>query len=107
MNRAESSVFVERGIHTATYDPPAPTGRRFPDVPMDARYAKWVHAAYDAGLIEPCATTPEVRLRPDDPLTRAIAAHMMVRAKDLAFPKEGQTSADDESLASATSAVGD
>jgi len=55
----------------------------FADVPLNAWYAGWVQAAYGAGLIEPCATTPEMRFCPDDPLTRAVAAHMMVVAKGL------------------------
>jgi hypothetical protein len=52
-------------------------------VPLDAWYAKWVKAAYDAGLIAACQTSPELRFCPNDPLTRALAAHMMVQAKGL------------------------
>jgi hypothetical protein len=149
MNRAESSVFVERGIHAASYDPPTPTSQTFADialdswaakwvqglwadrytdgcgtnpliycpwqghsraegcvfylrmlngadfvplqpsqqtfvdVPLDTWYAGWVQAAHDAGLLEPCRTSPELAFCPNDPLTRALAAHMMVKAKAL------------------------
>ncbi|OGO18785.1 MAG: hypothetical protein A2Z14_00280 [Chloroflexi bacterium RBG_16_48_8] len=41
MNRAESSVFVERGIHGAEYDPPDPIEVDFADVALDAWYADW------------------------------------------------------------------
>jgi hypothetical protein len=52
-------------------------------VPLDAWYAKWVKAAYDAWLITACQTTPDLRFCPDSPLSRALAAYMMVRAKGL------------------------
>ena len=152
MNRAESSVFVERGIHGAEFDPPEPTEVIFADVGLDAWYANWVHglwndgytsgcgtdplrycpdldntraegtvfylrmmygsdyqppastesiftdvdeamwyndwvnAAYQAGIAEPCASEPELLFCPDEPLTRAVAAYMMVQAKDLTLP---------------------
>ncbi len=147
MNRAESAVFVERGIHAADYDPPDPTVVVFTDVVLDAWYADWVHglwddgytagcsadplqycperlhtraegcvfylrmmygkdyqppetpkgyfkdvdtnmwyakwvdACWEAGIAEPCATQPDLLFCPDDGLTRAVAAYMMVKAK--------------------------
>jgi hypothetical protein len=151
MNRAESSVFVERGIHGAAYDPLDPTVVVFTDVALDAWYADWVHglwddgytagcnenpleycpdrshtraegcvfylrmmygadyvpsdpqgyfadvdpgmwyakwvdAAWEAGIAEPCATEPELLFCPEDALTRAVAAYMMVQAKMLDVP---------------------
>jgi hypothetical protein len=148
MNRAESSVFVERGIHGAEYDPPDPTAVIFDDVALNAWYADWVHglwddgytagcgtdpliycpdqehtraegcvfylrmmygadyvpgdpkgyfadvdsemwyakwvdAAWEAGIAEPCGTEPELLFCPEDGLTRAVAAYMMVQAKEL------------------------
>ncbi len=151
MTRAESAVFVERGVHGAGYLPPSPTETVFADVPvsewfskwatglwndgytagcgtdpliycplqehtrtegtvfflrmlMGANYvppdaagifsdvpttfwgAKWIEAAFNAGLIPACETEPELRFCPDDPLDRAMAAYMMVQAKGLSVP---------------------
>jgi hypothetical protein len=151
MNRAESSVFVERGIHGAEYDPPDPTVVVFDDVALDAWYADWVHglwddgytagcgtnpliycpdqehtraegcvfylrmmygadyepgaakgyfvdvdsemwyakwvdAAWEAGIAEACETEPELRFCPEEGLTRAVAAYMMVQAKEILLP---------------------
>jgi parallel beta-helix repeat protein len=149
MNRAESSVFLERGIHGAEYDPPDPTQVLFEDVALNTWYADWVHglwndgytsgcgtdplrycpdlyntraegavfylrmmfgadykppssgkspfrdvdkdlwyfdwvnAAYEAGIVEPCTTKPDLQFCPNEPLTRAVAAYMMVQAKGL------------------------
>jgi hypothetical protein len=81
--RAEGCVFYLRMMNGATYDPAQPATQTFGDVPLDAWYAKWVKAAYDAGLIPACQATPELRFCPNDPLTRALAAYMMVQAKGL------------------------
>jgi len=81
--RAEGCVFYLRMLDGATFDPPQPAGQTFTDVPLDAWYAKWVQAAYDAGLIPACQTSPELTFCPNDPLTRALAAYMMVQAKGL------------------------
>ena len=48
--------------------------------------AKWIEAAYNAGLIPACETSPELRFCPDAPLDRAMAAYMMVQAKGLNLP---------------------
>jgi hypothetical protein len=44
-------------------------------------YTKWVHAAYSAGLLEPCQDSGSVLFCPNAPLTRDWAAFMMVQAK--------------------------
>jgi hypothetical protein len=67
------------------YLPPDPEGI-FADVPLDWWGAKWAEAAYHAGIIHPCETEPELRFCPQDPLDRAMAAFMMVQAKDLPTP---------------------
>ena len=84
--RAEGCVFYLRMLHGADYLPPQPSQQVFADVPLDAWYAGWVQAAYDAGLLEPCQTAPGLLFCPNDPLTRALAAHMMVRAKGIPLP---------------------
>jgi hypothetical protein len=81
--RAEGCVFYLRMLNGSNFEPPQPATQTFGDVPLDAWYAKWVKAAYDAGLIAACQTSPELRFCPNDPLTRALAAHMMVQAKGL------------------------
>jgi hypothetical protein len=55
----------------------------FSDVEVEKWYARWVKAAYQAGLIGACQTGTELRCCPEDPLTRAVAAYMMVQAKGL------------------------
>ena len=81
--RAEGCVFYLRMLRGADYEPAQPKKQTFADVPLEAWYAKWVQAAYDAGLITACQTSPDLRFCPDDPLTRAQAAYMMVQAKGL------------------------
>jgi hypothetical protein len=70
MNRAESAVFVDRGIHGAQYDPPDPTEVVFADVDLQAWYADWVHGLWDDGYTAGCGTDPLVYC-PDDNHTRA------------------------------------
>ena len=64
------------------YVPPAPEGI-FADVDPGLWGAKWAEAAYNAGLIPACDTSPELRFCPDAPLDRATGAYMMVQAKGL------------------------
>jgi hypothetical protein len=80
--RAEGSVFFLRMMHGADYIPPDPSGI-FADVPLDWWGAKWVEAAYTAGIIPACETDPELKFCPNDPLDRAMGAYMMVQAKGL------------------------
>ena len=81
--RAEGCVFYLRMLNDANYEPPQPTQQTFADVPLDVWYSKWVQAAYAAGLIPACQTSPALRICPNDPLSRAMAAYMMVQAKGL------------------------
>ena len=82
-SRAEGSVFFVRMLHGAAFNPPVPDTPLFDDVPIDAWYAKWVHQAYQDGLIDACAESPARLFCPDDPMFRGLAADMMVRAKGL------------------------
>ena len=70
-------------LHGATFEPLQPAQQTFSDVSLDTWHAKWVQAGYDAGLIPACQTSPELRICPNDPLSRAVAAYMMVQAKGL------------------------
>jgi hypothetical protein len=79
--RAEAAVFYLRMLNGPAYVPPDPTTPIYADVALTAWYARWVHAAYAAGLLLPCQTTPSLNYCPDSPLTRDVAAYMMVQAK--------------------------
>jgi|Deesub1362A_J573_1020465.scaffolds.fasta_scaffold04181_2 hypothetical protein len=80
--RAEGAVFFLRMMYGAAYQPPPAKGY-FVDVPLDTWYARWVDAAWEAGIAEACGEEP-LRYCPEEPLTRAAAAYMMARAKGLA-----------------------
>jgi hypothetical protein len=84
--RAEGCVFYLRMMNGATYEPPQPSVQTFSDVPLTTWYARWVKVAYDAGLLTACQSSPELRFCPNDPLTRGLAASMMVQAKGLNLP---------------------
>jgi hypothetical protein len=83
--RTEGTVFFLRMLHGAEYVPPDPVGL-FTDVPVGFWGAKWIEAAYGAGLIPACETSPALRFCPDAPLDRAMAAYMMVQAKGIHLP---------------------
>ena len=98
--RAEGSVLYLRVLNGTNYAPPAPAGI-FVDVPLDQWYARWAEAAYNAGLIPACQTSPQLRFCPNDPMTRAMSAYAMTVAKRLhdttppdgriTFPTNGST----------------
>jgi hypothetical protein len=67
-------------MNGVNYIPPDPGGI-FSDVSTSYWGAKWIEAAYIAGLIPACVTAPELQFCPDAPLDRAMAAFMMVEAK--------------------------
>ncbi|NIM96356.1 MAG: hypothetical protein GTO18_21875 [Anaerolineales bacterium] len=80
--RAEGAVFFLRMMNGADYLPPDPVGI-FADVTVDAWYARWVEAAYAAGILPACEERPELKSCPMDPLDRAMGAYMMVLAKEI------------------------
>ncbi len=80
--RAEGSVLYLRLRNGTSYIPPDPAGI-FVDVPVNQWYARWVEAAYNAGLIPACQTSPELRFCPNDPMTRAMSAFALAAAKRL------------------------
>jgi hypothetical protein len=84
-NIAEGSVFYLRILHGQNFNPPAAVGI-FVDVPIEKWYARWIEAAYAADILLPCATEPKFRACPEDPLSRAMGAYMMVNAKGLTMP---------------------
>ncbi len=60
MTRAESSVFVGRGIHGAGDLPADPGAQVFDDVPLWEWFAKWVIGLWDDGYTAGCGTAPLV-----------------------------------------------
>jgi hypothetical protein len=58
MTRAESAVFVERGLWGGGYLPPNPQEQVFADVPLLEWYAKWAGALLDDGYTAGCGTDP-------------------------------------------------
>jgi hypothetical protein len=83
--RAEGCVFYLRMMYGADYQPGEEAGY-FADVDEDEWYARWVDAAWEAGIAEPCETEPDLRYCPEEGLSRAVAAYMMVKAKGVAVP---------------------
>jgi hypothetical protein len=60
MTRAESAVFVERGIHGASYLPPSPSLAVFSDVPLYEWFSKWATGLWNDGYTAGCGTDPLV-----------------------------------------------
>jgi hypothetical protein len=60
MIRAESAVFVERGIWGAGYLPPEPEKPIFADVGLHEWYAKWASALWEDGYTAGCGRDPLV-----------------------------------------------
>jgi hypothetical protein len=58
MNRAESAVFIVRGVHGADFLPPDPTELIFDDVPLIEWYAKWSTQLLRDGYTAGCGTNP-------------------------------------------------
>ena len=83
-SRAEGTVFFLRMLHGVDYVPPDPTGF-FNDVPTSYWGARWIEAAHAAGIIPACDEDANL-FCPEEPLTRAMAAYMMVQAKGLPVP---------------------
>jgi hypothetical protein len=60
MSRAESAVFVERGIHSAETLPDQPGDQIFADVPITEWFAKWATALWSDGYTAGCGIDPPV-----------------------------------------------
>jgi hypothetical protein len=60
MSRAESAVFVERGIHGAGYLPTQPQVAVFEDVPLWEWFSKWADGLWRDGYTAGCGTDPAI-----------------------------------------------
>jgi hypothetical protein len=60
MTRAESAVFLERGIHGADHLPQSPATQIFADVPLYEWFAKWATALWEDSYTAGCGTDPLV-----------------------------------------------
>jgi hypothetical protein len=58
LTRAESAVFIERGIHGADYLPVQPSEPIFADVPLTEWFAKWTDGLWNDGYTTGCGTDP-------------------------------------------------
>jgi hypothetical protein len=81
VTRAQIAVFIERGIHGPTYNPPAATGMVFIDVPIDYWAAKWIEKLYADGISSGCSNPPGLMYCPETPVTRAQMAVFLLRAE--------------------------
>ncbi|OFV82517.1 MAG: hypothetical protein A2W26_08925 [Acidobacteria bacterium RBG_16_64_8] len=84
--RGEAAVFFVRLLRGKDYQPTETASLPYVDVPQGAWYRKWVGAAYAAGIVQGCeddANRGDDRYRPQEGITRAEAACMLAKAKDL------------------------
>jgi hypothetical protein len=88
--RAQTTVYLLRLRYGPGYipeDPPSSFVNVYQDVPLSGTwYSKYVYKAYALGLIQGCderGSDVQGTFRPEDPITRAEAACMLVRAKGL------------------------
>jgi len=58
MTRAESAVFIERGVFGADYLPVQPSEQIFVDVPLNEWFTKWSTALWNNGYTGGCGTDP-------------------------------------------------
>jgi hypothetical protein len=79
--RVEGTVFYLRMLNGPEYSPPSAEGI-FSDLDPQDWGTKWAEQGYLAGLIPSCGENP-LRFCADAPLTRGLAAFMMVQSKDL------------------------
>jgi len=79
VTRAQMAVFLLRGKHGVGYDPPAPTGTLFSDVPVTHQLAKWIEQLAREGITAGCSTSPP-RYCPDAGVTRGQMAVFLLRA---------------------------
>jgi FtsP/CotA-like multicopper oxidase with cupredoxin domain len=78
VTRADMAIFLLRGEHGATYNPPAATGTKFGDVPAGKWAAAWIEQLAAEGITNGCGGG---NYCPDMVVTRAQMAVFLLRAK--------------------------
>jgi len=79
VTRAQMAIFLERGIHGSTYQPPAVgAGTGFNDVPTSHWAAAWIKQLATDGITTGCGGG---NYCPEDPVTRAQMAIFLLRSK--------------------------
>lgn len=74
VTRAQAAALIAR-----TLELPATSGRSFEDVPADSTFAGVIGQVTAEGIMDSCVQVPP-RFCPDEPLTRADAASLLVQA---------------------------
>ncbi|MGE5276881.1 MAG: IPT/TIG domain-containing protein [Acidobacteriota bacterium] len=79
VNRSAMAVFILRGEHGATFNPPAATGTVFSDVSTATFLAKWIEAFAAEGITSGCGGG---KYCPADPVTRDAMAVFLLKGKN-------------------------
>jgi hypothetical protein len=80
VTRAQMAAFLVRGIHGATFGPPAGSGLVFADVPAGHAFVSWIEQLARDGITTGCDTGP-LRYCPDGIVTRAQMAVFLLRSE--------------------------
>lgn len=96
LTREEAVVFalhlkydtIDGDGNVVSYTPPAASGTVFADMTDPSYWAiKWAEQAYLDGILPACGTTDgKPHFCPNEPVNRAWAAYMIVKAKNLTLP---------------------
>ncbi|MBW8875054.1 MAG: S-layer homology domain-containing protein [Acidobacteria bacterium] len=78
VSRAETAVFLTRGLHGSGFTPPPATGTRFQDVPASYWAADFIEQLAADGITNGCGAS---RFCPDSLLDRAEAAIFLLRSR--------------------------
>jgi hypothetical protein len=86
--REQAVIFALRLKYGIDYQPPAAAGTLFADMTDASFYTTaWAEQAYREGLLPSCGTSGnQPMICPKALVSRGLAAHMIVRAKDLTMP---------------------
>ncbi len=88
--REQAVIFALRLKYGKDYIPPPATGALFADMTKPGYYAtSWAEQAYRDGIIKECGTdslSKKPLFCPRTPVSRGLAAYMIVRARNLAMP---------------------
>jgi hypothetical protein len=80
-SRAEAARTFLQLLKGPSYLPPPPTGV-FSDLSVDDWRTWWAEAAYDEGLMQPCADVTSLQFCPDEALSRGQAAVLLATVAD-------------------------